>query len=189
MRTFTTTAVAILAMTMLGMSIGCESHESNQVQARGHYTPPPHHKDAGCGSNRAYHKDIVQTAQSAGQFNTLLTAATEAGLVETLKSPGPFTVFAPTDEAFAKLPDGTVEALLADKEQLRAVLLYHVLSGRVPSAQITAPIHAKTVNGATLDIRPVAGGVHVGPARVIQADVEASNGVIHVIDTVLIPPK
>jgi len=180
----------MLAVALLGLSLGCQNHENNNVHARGHYTPPPQHKAASdCGSPSPYHKDIVQTAQAAGQFNTLLTAATEAGLVETLKSPGPFTLFAPTDEAFAKLPDGTVEALLADKEQLRAVLLYHVLSGRVPSAQITAPIHAKTVNGATLDIRPVAGGVHVGPARVIQADVEASNGVIHVIDTVLIPPK
>jgi uncharacterized surface protein with fasciclin (FAS1) repeats len=134
--------------------------------------------------------NIVEVAAAAGQFNTLLKAATEAGLAETLSNGGPFTVFAPTDAAFAKLPAGTLDSLLADKAQLRAVLLYHVLPGRVTSDQITQRIHAKTAQGAVLDVRPSHGTVAVGPnAMVTAADIHASNGVIHVIDSVLIPPK
>jgi uncharacterized surface protein with fasciclin (FAS1) repeats len=132
--------------------------------------------------------DLVQTATAAGQFGTLLTAATAAGLVETLKGEGPFTVFAPTDAAFAALPAGTVEALLADPEQLRAVLLYHVVPGRVTSEQVVGLDQATTVQGGTVQIRVHEGRVHVGGATVVQADVRASNGVIHVIDQVLLPP-
>jgi transforming growth factor-beta-induced protein len=132
--------------------------------------------------------NIVETAAAAGQFDTLLAAAKAAGLAETLAEGGPFTVFAPTDEAFAKLPAGTVEALLADPERLRAVLLYHVVSGAVPAAEVTKLDTAKTLNGARVDLRVEGGEVFVNAARVTGADVMASNGVVHVIDTVLIPP-
>ncbi len=134
--------------------------------------------------------DIVDTAVGAGDFTTLVAAVQAAGLVETLKSTGPFTVFAPTDAAFAKLPEGTVETLLLpeNREQLQAILTYHVLSGEVMSADIAGQsLTATTVQGSGLPIDATAGGVQVGKATVIGADVDASNGVIHVIDTVLIP--
>jgi uncharacterized surface protein with fasciclin (FAS1) repeats len=130
--------------------------------------------------------DIVDTAVSAGQFNTLVKAVQAAGLVETLKGKGPFTVFAPTDEAFAKLPAGTVEALLQDKEKLAKVLTYHVVPGKVTASQVK-PGDVKTVQGQALKVRTDGGKVMVDNARVIKADVMASNGVIHVIDTVVLP--
>ncbi len=132
--------------------------------------------------------DIVDVAVAAGSFGTLVKAVQAAGLVETLKSPGPFTVFAPTDEAFAKLPAATLESVLADKEKLTAILTYHVVAGKVMAADV-AKFHGKTVKtvqGGELAI-DTASGVKVGPATVIKADIEADNGVIHVIDTVLIP--
>ena len=134
-------------------------------------------------------KDIVQTAMAAGQFKTLTAALKAAGLVETLRGTGPFTVFAPTDEAFAKLPTGTVEELLKpeNKEKLTAILTYHVLAGKVPSKDITSAMEPKTVNGKALKVEPKDGKVMVNDATVIKADVEASNGVIHVIDKVLMP--
>jgi uncharacterized surface protein with fasciclin (FAS1) repeats len=132
--------------------------------------------------------DIVEVAQANGSFQTLLAAAGAAGLVETLKGPGPFTVFAPTDAAFRKLPAGAVDALLADPERLRAVLLYHVVPGRVTAAQVTGLTSANTVNGAAVRVRSQGGSVMINNATVAQADVAASNGVIHVIDTVLMPP-
>lgn len=134
-------------------------------------------------------KDIVDTAVDAGSFNTLATALEAAGLVETLKGDGPYTVFAPTDEAFAKLPDGTVETLLKpeNKDQLVAVLTYHVVPGTVTAEQVVTLTEAKTVNGEMVEIAVVDGAVKVDDAQVIQADVMTSNGVIHVIDTVLIP--
>ena len=134
-------------------------------------------------------KDIVDTAASTGSFNTLVDAVTAAGLVETLKGPGPFTVFAPNDEAFAKLPDGTVESLLepANRDKLVAILTYHVVPGRVMSADIAGQkTSVETVQGQSLEV-DATDGVRVDTATVIQADVEASNGVIHVIDTVVIP--
>lgn len=134
-------------------------------------------------------RDLVQTAAAAGQFETLLTAARAAGLVETLQGEGLFTVFAPTDEAFAQLPAGALDALLADREQLRAVLLYHVVPGRVTSAQVVDLNSASTAQGGTLSIRTQGSRVQVGGATVVQADVSASNGVIHVIDRVLLPPE
>ncbi|MCE5328085.1 MAG: fasciclin domain-containing protein [Planctomycetaceae bacterium] len=134
------------------------------------------------------HLDIVDTAVSAGSFKTLVTAVKEAGLVETLKSPGPFTVFAPTDDAFAKLPHGALEGLLKDKEQLKAVLLYHVVPGRVTASDVVKLHSAKTAGGAEVPIKVEGGQVSVGPARVLKTDIMATNGVIHVIDTVLIPP-
>jgi uncharacterized surface protein with fasciclin (FAS1) repeats len=131
--------------------------------------------------------DIVDTAVAAGNFTTLAAALKEAGLVDTLKGAGPFTVFAPTDEAFAKLPPGTVEGLLKDKAKLTAILTYHVVAGKVMAKDVAGMTTATTVNGAPVAIDASA-GVKVGGAMVTKADIEASNGVIHVIDTVMMPP-
>jgi len=130
--------------------------------------------------------DLVDTAVSAGSFNTLAKALTEAGLVETLRGPGPFTVFAPTDEAFAKLPPGTLEVLLKDKDKLRAVLTYHVVAGKVMAVDVVKLTSAKTIQGQDLRISTM-DGVKVNQAKVIKTDVVASNGVIHVIDAVVLP--
>jgi uncharacterized surface protein with fasciclin (FAS1) repeats len=131
--------------------------------------------------------DIVETAIAAGSFKTLVAAVQAAGLVETLQGKGPFTVFAPTDEAFAKLPAGTVEALLQDKAKLTAILTYHVVPGDVRAAQAVKLDAAKTVNGQSLTIAVKDGAVMIDNAKVVQADVLATNGVIHVIDTVVLP--
>lgn len=133
--------------------------------------------------------DIVATAEGAGQFGTLLTAVRAADLEATLKGPGPFTVFAPTDDAFAKLPAGTVEGLLRpeNKDELRAILTYHVVGGRVASADAVKLSSAKTVNGQELTLKAQDGALLVDEAKVVQADIEASNGIIHVIDTVMLP--
>ena len=133
------------------------------------------------------HKDIVDTAVEAGKFTTLAKALQAAGLVETLKGAGPYTVFAPTDEAFAKLPAGTVEALLQDPDKLRAVLLYHVVAGKVTAKDVVKLDTAKTAGGASVDVTARGGSVMINDAKVVTADVMASYGVIHVIDTVLIP--
>ena len=134
-------------------------------------------------------KDIVDVAAEAGTFNTLIAAAKAADLVDALKGDGPLTVFAPTDEAFAKLPEGTVETLLKpeNKEKLQAVLLYHVVAGKVMSSQVVDLTSAESLQGDTIDIRVKMGKVYVDNAQVIAADVEASNGVIHVIDAVILP--
>ena len=134
-------------------------------------------------------KDIVDVAVEAGSFNTLAAALQAAGLVDVLKGDGPFTVFAPTDEAFAKLPAGTVEALLADKEKLTAILTYHVVPGKVMAADVVNLSEATTVNGAPIKIMVHNGSVMINNATVTAADVSASNGVIHVIDTVILPPE
>ena len=157
------TAVTTIAITALGFAapLGADEHPNKQ--------------------------DIVDTAVAAGSFTTLATALEAAGLVETLKGDGPFTVFAPTDDAFAKLPEGTVEALLADPEKLGAILTYHVVSGQVDASQVVTMTAAETVNGESLAISVKDGLVQVGDASVVQADVMASNGVIHVIDSVLLP--
>ena len=133
-------------------------------------------------------KDIVAVASSAGSFNTLVAAVKAAGLVETLQGAGPFTVLAPTDEAFAKLPKGTVENLLKpeNKEKLVAILTYHVVAGKVMAADVKT-MKAKTVNGQSLDVKVAEGAVTVDNAKVVKTDVAASNGVIHVIDTVVLP--
>lgn len=133
-------------------------------------------------------KDIVETAAEAGSFSTLLAAAEAAGLVDVLKSDGPFTVFAPTDDAFAALPEGTVEALLADPEALREVLTYHVVPGKVMASDVVELEHATTVQGGHLTISTYNGTVRLnGEAQVTATDIEASNGVIHVIDAVVVP--
>jgi uncharacterized surface protein with fasciclin (FAS1) repeats len=138
---------------------------------------------------RAQEKDIVDTAVAAGSFKTLAAALQAAGLVETLKGKGPFTVFAPTDEAFAKLPKGTVEELLKpeNKAKLTAILTYHVVPGAVTAAQVTKLKDAKTVNGQSVKISATGGAVMIDGARVVKTDIRASNGVIHVIDSVILP--
>lgn len=130
--------------------------------------------------------DIVDTAIAAGSFKTLVTAVKAAGLVDTLKSKGPFTVFAPTDEAFAKLPKGTVESLLKDIPKLKAVLTYHVIAGKVMAADVVKLKSAKTVQGQEVKI-DASKGVKINDATVTKADIKTDNGVIHVIDKVLLP--
>jgi uncharacterized surface protein with fasciclin (FAS1) repeats len=131
--------------------------------------------------------DIVETAVQAGSFNTLATALQAAGLVETLKGTGPFTVFAPTDAAFAKLPKGTLEALLKDKTRLTAILTYHVVPGTVLAKDVVNLASATTVNGQDVKISTMNGKVMLNNAHVTATDIMATNGVIHVIDTVLLP--
>ena len=140
---------------------------------------------------RAAEKDIVDTAVAAGQFKTLAAALQAADLVDTLKGDGPFTVFAPTDDAFAKLPKGTVEDLLKpeNKDQLVAILTYHVVPGKVEAADVVKLDEAKTVNGKMVDIEVKGDAAMVNDAKVTKADIAASNGVIHVIDSVILPPK
>ena len=136
-------------------------------------------------------KDIVDTAVEAGSFKTLVAAVQAAGLVETLKSSGPFTVFAPTDEAFAKLPKGTVEALLKDVPKLKNILLYHVVSGKVMAADVAKLKTAKTVQGQEVKVDASKWHLHknvkINDANVVKADIGTSNGVIHVIDKVILP--
>ncbi len=141
------------------------------------------HKDKGPG-------DIVDVAAGAGSFNTLVAAVKAAGLVDALKGDGPLTVFAPTDAAFAALPAGTVEDLLKpeNKDKLTAILLYHVVSGKVMSSDLSGTIDAATLQGDTAQVVASASGVTINGANVVSADVAASNGVIHVIDAVILPP-
>ncbi|MFZ4120056.1 MAG: fasciclin domain-containing protein [Caulobacterales bacterium] len=172
------TSTALLALAALALPL-------TAVTTAQAHRPNPHAQQ----QRAAQTGDIVSVAQGAGQFNTLLAAATAAGLVDTLRSPGPFTVFAPTDAAFAALPRGTVENLLRpeNREQLRALLTYHVVPGRVTAADLAGRTSAPvTVNGAILAIDG-RDGVSVNNANVISADVAARNGVIHVIDKVLMP--
>ncbi len=137
----------------------------------------------------SHEKDIVDTAVAAGSFETLVAAVTAADLVETLKSEGPFTVFAPTDDAFAKLPAGTLDDLLKpeNKDKLAAILLYHVVPGKVSAADVVNLTSAKTANDMELMIKVEGNDVMVGEAKVVQTDIMTSNGVIHVIDTVMLP--
>jgi uncharacterized surface protein with fasciclin (FAS1) repeats len=141
------------------------------------------------GSLYAQSKDIVDTAVAAGQFKTLAAALKAAGLVDTLKGAGPFTVFAPTDEAFAKLPKGTLEELLKpeNKAKLTAILTYHVVPGKVMAADVVKVKEAKTVQGGAVTVNAMGGKVMIDGANVVKTDIAASNGVIHVIDTVLMP--
>jgi len=139
------------------------------------------------GFAHAQEMDIVDTAVAAGTFNTLVAAVQAAGLVDTLKGEGPFTVFAPTDDAFAALPAGTVEGLLADPAALSAILTYHVVAGKVMSTDLTEGMTATTVNGADVTIT-LDGGAKINGANIVAADIVATNGVIHVIDAVILPP-
>jgi len=140
----------------------------------------------GALSLQAQDKDIVDTAIAAGSFTTLVKAVQAAGLVDTLKGPGPFTVFAPTDEAFAKLPPGALDGLIADPAKLKEVLLYHVVSGKVMAADVKPGVD-KTAEGTTVKITLKDGKVFVNRAQVVKTDIVCSNGVIHVIDAVLMP--
>ena len=132
-------------------------------------------------------EDIVAVAQAAGSFGTLIAAVEAADLVEVLQGEGPFTVFAPTDEAFAKIPEADLNALLADKEALKAVLLYHVVPGSVKAADVVGLTSAETASGQSVSIEVNDGSVKVGGANVVATDIEASNGIIHVIDSVILP--
>jgi len=145
---------------------------------------------AGAQSNHGS-QDIVETAMAAGSFNTLAKALQAAALVETLKGPGPFTVFAPTDEAFAKLPPGTIESLLKpeNKAKLQRILTYHVVAGKVMAGDVMKMQSAKAVSGDTVTIAKHSGGVSVDKAHVVKTDIAASNGVIHVIDAVMLPAE
>ena len=146
---------------------------------------------AGVPDGRATEKNIVETAVAAGEFSTLAKALGAAGLVETLKGKGPFTVFAPTDAAFAKLPAGTVESLLKpeNKAQLTAILTYHVVAGEVMAADVVKLSEARTINGKNVTVKTSGGAVMINDAKVTATDIAASNGVIHVVDTVILPPK
>lgn len=162
-------SIAVVAITMMACSSA--------------YNTPP---------QEMVEKDIVDTAIAAGSFETLVAAVQAADLVETLKSEGPFTVFAPTDEAFAKLPEGTIAELLKpeNKEQLQAILTYHVVAGKVMAADVITIDSAGSVQGSEIAIMVKDGSVMLNEsAKVIQADIETSNGVIHVIDTVILPPE
>jgi uncharacterized surface protein with fasciclin (FAS1) repeats len=141
------------------------------------------------GGSMVASKDIVDTAVSAGSFKTLTAALDAAGLVETLKGKGPFTVFAPTDEAFAKLPEGTLKSLLKpeNKQKLTSILTYHVVAGNVKAADVIKLSSAKTLNGQSVTIKTAGGKVFINGATVIKADIATTNGTIHVIDTVLLP--
>ena len=169
----------IVSMAALTFAIAACSSSATPVPA----TPAP------AASAEAAMGDIVATADAAGSFKTLLTAAKAAGLVETLQGKGPFTVFAPTDEAFAALPAGTLDKLLADPEALKKILLYHVVEGKVTADQVVGLTSAKSVEGSPIAIAVKDGKVYLNDAaQVITTDVMASNGVIHVIDQVILPP-
>ena len=169
----------------------CPASQHAQLQAESEVTlsdvqtyPVDHHKE---GES----KDIVDTAVAAGDFTTLVAAVKAAGLVETLKGDGPFTVFAPTDAAFAKVPKETLESLLKpeNKEKLTSILTYHVVSGKVMAADVVGLSEAETVNGAKAPVKVDGDTVMIGDAKVVKTDIKTSNGVIHVIDTVLMPPS
>ena len=170
--------------TPAGAAPSTQSMPETAVAAPANDTAP-----ASPAATPATKSDIVDTAVAAGSFTTLVAAVKAAGLVETLKGPGPFTVFAPTDDAFKKLPAGTVETLLKpeNKGKLVDLLKFHVVSGHVSSKEAMGVSSAKSLLGKDLKIAPMNGGLSVGGAMVIKADIECSNGVIHVVDTVLLP--
>jgi len=192
MRSMLTMAMAGTAALLMGTAPalageGCSSCSGDKTAEK-----PAAQQEYGYGDKdkkdkKASKANIVETASSAGKFSTLLTAAKKAGLAETLSDGGPFTVFAPTDEAFSKLPDGTVQNLLDNPEQLKQVLLYHVLDGKVKAKKAMKTDEAKTLQGQTLQLEANGKTLMINNAKVIMADVMASNGVIHAIDTVLLP--
>ena len=184
-----------LLVPAFAIAIAACSATSSGASTPGASTPSPAATTAATpstapsASTAAMAEDIVQTATDAGSFSTLLTAVEAAGLVETLQGEGPYTVFAPTDEAFAALPAGTLDGLLADKEALKKILLYHVVSGAVSSDQVVELTSADSVEGSPIAIAVKDGTVYLNDgAKVVTPDVMASNGVIHVIDHVILPP-
>ncbi len=174
--------VRSLVPALLLLSMGCANTSKDAPVSE---TPAAEEATADEAAPEAT-KTIVEVAVDAGQFTTLAAALEAAGLVETLQGEGPFTVFAPTDDAFAKLPEGALDGLLANPEQLEAVLLLHVVDGKVTAADVGGLEQATAMSGGTLTI-DTSDGVKIGAATVVSADVMASNGVIHVIDTVLLP--
>jgi len=186
------TATAFIALSTMGTlstasagygGYGYQTQNSNET---GHFIKTGMHEGGG-KETAAPAGDIVDVAVGAGSFNTLVAAVKAADLVDTLKGDGPFTVFAPTDEAFAKIPQADLDALLADKKKLTAVLTYHVVPGKVMAADVVKLDSAKTVQGESVTILVSDGGVKVDDANVVKTDIVTSNGVIHVIDTVLMP--
>lgn len=174
---------ATLSITLLALAVAaCGGQASSESKT----ATSSASKDS---ATTAGQSDIVDTASSTGQFKTLLAAVKAADLEGTLRGPGPFTVFAPTDEAFAKLPPGTVDSLLKpeNKAKLQAILTYHVVAGKVPSSEAVKLTSASTVNGKPLKLDASSGSLKVGGAQVVKPDVQASNGVIHVIDAVILP--
>ncbi|MFH2050434.1 MAG: fasciclin domain-containing protein [bacterium] len=167
-KSYTLMIAALLMVSMIG--IGYSDDDNNNPIA-----------------NNAPTMDIVETAAAAGNFTTLLAAAEEAGLVDALKSEGPFTVFAPTDEAFAKLPEGAVEALLEDKDKLASILTYHVVEGAVDAGKVVKLDKAETLNGQSVTILVLEGKVMIDNAQVTMTDIICSNGIIHIIDNVILP--
>jgi len=183
------TVVLVALMSLVGAGCSSSTTTTTAVPATTATTAAPA-TTATTMSTAAGGKDIVDTAAAAGNFQTLVTAVKAAGLVGTLKGTGPYTVFAPTDAAFAKLPKATLDALLADPQgELKQVLLYHVLPGKVMAADVKDGMEAKTVQGAPVKFSVKNGTVMINDATITTTDIETSNGVIHVIDTVLIPPK
>jgi uncharacterized surface protein with fasciclin (FAS1) repeats len=188
MKKMTTTAilstVLITGAAFAGNSMTFDDYERLPDHSRVALAGLDHGKET--AQARKASMDIVDTAVSAGSFNTLVTAVKQAGLVETLKGDGPFTVFAPTDEAFSKIPSDKLNALLADKKALTEVLTYHVVAGKVMSQDVVKLTSAETIQGQSVRI-DASSGVKIDDARVIKADIETSNGVIHVIDSVILP--
>jgi len=176
----------VIVISLIALSLmlsGCTEQPVEQPEEIPEEIP-----EAGNETEVSEQKNIVQTAIDAGSFNTLVTAVQTADLVETLSGEGPFTVFAPTDDAFAAVPEATLNALLADKAELTKVLTYHVASGKYMAEDVVSMGNITTLEGNMLDVEVTDEGVFVGGAQVTQTDIECSNGVIHVIDTVLIPP-
>ena len=167
------TLIMVLALTSFSFAGSCGSKAA--------------HTHSEKSAEKVEKKDIIETALAAEHFTTLVAAVKAAGLVETLQGDGPFTVFAPTDEAFAKLPEGTVEALLKDKEKLTAILTYHVVSGEVLAEEVVKLDKAATVNGEHVSIKTAESGVMIDDAKVISTDIICDNGVIHIIDSVILP--
>jgi len=186
------TATAFVAISTMGTlstasaGIGGYGYQTQNSNETGHFIKTGMHEGGG-KETAAPAGDIVDVAVGAGSFNTLVAAVQAADLVDTLKGEGPYTVFAPTDEAFAKIPKADLDALLADKKKLTAVLTYHVVPGKVMAADVVKLDSATTVQGESVTILVSDGGVKVDDANVVKTDIVTSNGVIHVIDTVLMP--
>ena len=175
-KTLTSALLLVIAMSIMtvGYASNCSSHSSPATKTT-------------ATAEEAKPMTIVETAISAGSFETLVAAVKAAGLVETLSGEGPFTVFAPTDEAFAALPEGTVEALLKDKEALASILTYHVVSGSLEAEKVVGQKKLETVNGQSFKISVGEDGVMIDNARIVSTDIVCSNGIVHVIDTVILP--
>ena len=176
-------ALGAICLATAGVAVaGCGGNDDSSSEGAAATAPA-----AATTMEETMKENIVETAVAAGEFKTLTSLVEEAGLAETLSGQGPFTVFAPTDEAFAKVPQKTLDSLAADPEALKAVLLYHVVDGEARASDVAELSSAETLNGGSVALETTEGSVKVNGAKVVQADVTASNGVIHVIDEVLIP--